>query len=162
MAENKLPNIEVEGVKLIFRNFSGIADEFNREGDRNFSFIIEDENQAKELLEDGWNVKTRKDKETDEILYYYLKVKVNLDSNWPPRIKMIIGEKAVTIDDKNINLLDGADIQYADMVISPYQNPNRKWQNAIGKDGITAYANELYVVCNSSRIGEKYQDYDEI
>lgn len=153
MADNKLPILEVEGVKLIYRNFSGAPSQFNADGDRNFCFIIEDEKQAEELKKDGWNVKTR---ETEDGQFSFLKVKVNMDSSWPPRIKMIIGDKAVTIDKNNIDLLDGADIQYADIVINPYE-----WE-VNGNTGISAYLSELYVVCNSSRIGEKYQEYEEI
>lgn len=153
MAENRIPSLEVEGVKLIYRNFSGAPSQYNADGDRNFCFIIEDEKQAKELQKDGWNVKIR---ETEDGSFSFMKVKINMNSSYPPKIKMIIGEKAVTIDENNINLLDGADIQYADIVINPYE-----WE-VNGSTGISAYLSELYVVCNSSRIGEKYQDYDEI
>ena len=92
MAENKIPSLEVEGVKLIYRNFSGAPSQYNADGDRNFCFIIEDEKQAKELQKDGWNVKIR---ETEDGTFSFMKVKVNLNSSYPPKIKMIIGENMI-------------------------------------------------------------------
>lgn len=151
---DRLPYLEIEGVKLIYRNFSGTASKYNAEGERNFCFVIEDPKLADELKKDGWNVRT-KDME-DDTSFMYLKVKVNLDSSYPPKIKMIIGDRAVNVDKDNIHLLDGADIQFADIVVAPYE-----WEMN-GNTGIAAYLRELYVTCNTTKLGEKYSKYDEI
>lgn len=150
---NRIPNLEIEGARIVYRNFSGKPSKFNNEGDRNFCVIIDDPVQFENLQADGWNVKCN-NPDDEEKSMMYMKVKVNLESYAPPRIKMIIGEKSVSIDENNIELLDGADIAYCDMVISPYQ-----WEMN-GNSGISAYLKELYVICNTSKIGEKYADYE--
>ena len=41
--------LQIDDARIIHRNFSGVGSKFNREGDRNFSIIIEDEEQARAL-----------------------------------------------------------------------------------------------------------------
>ena len=48
---------DIDGRQIIFKNFEGRGDKFNREGDRNFSLRIDDENTADALVKEGWNVR---------------------------------------------------------------------------------------------------------
>lgn len=145
--------LEIEEAQIIWRNFSGAPSKYNADGERNFCVVLKDNVEYEKLIEEGWNAKVREPDGEDPL--FYLKVKVNVDGKYPPRIKMIFGDKAVDVDRNNIELLDGADIRYCDMVISPYE-----WEMN-GNKGIAAYLKELYVICNTSRIGEKYTQYDE-
>ena len=63
-----MPNdntVLMEGVKIIFRNFSGKEGQYNREGDRNFAVLLDD-GVAETMAADGWNVKWLKPREDDE------------------------------------------------------------------------------------------------
>ena len=42
----------VEGARLVFRNFSGKEGQYNREGDRNFAVIL-DQETAERMAADG-------------------------------------------------------------------------------------------------------------
>ena len=59
--------LQIDDARIIHRNFSGIGSKFNREGDRNFSIIIEDEEQANALIDEGWNVKIKAPKDEESI-----------------------------------------------------------------------------------------------
>jgi hypothetical protein len=57
-----LDNVLMEGVRIIFRNFSGKEGKYNREGDRNFAVLLDDKT-AHAMAEDNWNVKWLKPRE---------------------------------------------------------------------------------------------------
>ena len=58
--------LQIDNAHIIFRNFSGEASKFNREGDRNFALRIFDQDIADKLLDLGWNVKIKPPREEGE------------------------------------------------------------------------------------------------
>lgn len=161
MAEKRrMDDLVIEGARLIFRNFSGKADQYNREGDRNFNVVIDNEEFAQRLIKEGWNIKVRLPKEDGEEVMYRLPVKVNFSSDYPPTIwKVNAGNNLVMITEDIVGRLDRANIRNVDLIISPYF-----WE-VNGKSGVKAYLKTMYITLEENVLEEKYahrDDSDEI
>ncbi len=145
----------MEGVKIIFRNFSGKEGQYNREGDRNFAVLLND-TVAEQMGEDGWNVKwlkPREDVDEEETPQAYLQVSVNFKGR-PPRIVMITSRGRIHLDEGSIELLDWTDITNVDLIVRPYA-----W-NVSGKTGIKAYLQSIYVTIEEDELEKKYADLE--
>jgi hypothetical protein len=145
----------MEGVRIIFRNFSGKEGQYNREGDRNFAVLL-DEKVANTMAEDGWNVKWLKPRDEDEddsALQAYLQVSVNFKGR-PPRIVVITSKGRRNIDESEAETLDWADISNVDMIVRPYE-----W-SVNGKTGIKAYLQSIYVTIEEDALELKYGDLE--
>ena len=149
MADNRIPNLKLEDCRIIFKNFSGRADKYNREGDRNFHVIIDDHELAKKLNEDGWNIKQFNATDDGEEPDYHMPIKV-VFGQYPPKIFMIAGTSRTTITEETVGMLDYAEITNVDLIINPYQ-----W-NINGNTGITAYCKEMWVTIATSEFEDKY------
>lgn len=143
----------LEDCKIIFRNFTGKETPMNREGDRNFCVLL-DPKDAKNLLEEGWNVKFLQPREDGDDPQPYLQVRV-MFGKYPPRVVMIASTGKTNLDEKSIGNLDWAEIQKADLTIRPYT-----WE-VQGKTGIKAYLKSLYVTIDEDPLELKYLDAPE-
>ena len=136
--------VEIDNAKIIFRNFSGVGDKFNREGDRNFAVVIPDQVACDALLNDtseegaSWNVKIRPPREDGEEPFMYLKVKLRF-TNRGPNVYLKSGDNFVKLDEETIGCLDDIDIEKVDMDIRPYDD------NVNGKPFRAAYLNSMCV-----------------
>lgn len=143
----------MEGVRIIFRNFSGKEGQYNREGDRNFAVLL-DEKIATVMAEDNWNVKwlkPREDEEEGTEPQAYLPVSVNFKGR-PPRIVLITSRGRTNLDEHSIEMLDWADILNVDLIVRPYE-----W-TVNGKSGVKAYLQSIYVTIEEDALEMKYAE----
>lgn len=143
--------LQMDDVKLIFRNFEGRGSAFNREGDRNFAIAIFDEDLAKRLIDEGWNVKIKAPRDGDDTPRMHLAVKVKFNDRGP-NVYLTSGSNKRKLDEEGIACLDYIDIIEANVDIRPYD-----WE-VNGKTGRTAYLQTLEVIQDTDRFAEKYAE----
>jgi hypothetical protein len=146
----------MEGVKIIFRNFSGKEGQYNREGDRNFAVLLDDD-VAEAMAADGWNVKWLKPREDDEDEkeQAYLSVSLNFSKGRPPKVVLVTSRGRTTLAEQDVELLDWADITNVDLIVRPYE-----W-TVNSKTGIKAYLQSIYVTIEEDPLEIKYADLDQ-
>jgi hypothetical protein len=144
----------MEGVRIIFRNFTGKEGQYNREGDRNFAVLL-DEKIATAMAEDNWNIKWLKPREDEEdaVPQAYLPVSVNFKGR-PPRIVLITSRGRTNLFEEDIEMLDWADILNVDLIVRPYA-----WE-VNGKTGVKAYLQSIYVTIEEDPLEIKYNALD--
>lgn len=140
----------IENARIIYRNFSGTATQFNREGDRNFCVFIDDPEFANQLNEIGWNVKIRRPRDPDDDVAHYIKVNVSYRFR-EPKIFRHIGKAIIETHEDTVSELDKDDILFCDIVINPHQ-----WERPNGDSGISAYLDTLHAVIQPDYFSEKY------
>lgn len=148
--------IVMEGVRIVFRNFAGKEGQYNREGDRNFAVLL-DEEIAKALLNDGWNVKwlePREDADEGTERQAYLQVSVSWKGR-PPTVVLITSRGRTNLDESQVDMLDWADITNVDLIVRPYN-----W-DVNGKTGIKAYLKSLYVTIEEDELERKYAELNK-
>lgn len=144
--------LQIDGAKIIYRNFAGVGSKFNREGDRNFSLLIEDQETANALIELGWNVKIKDPREEGDTPFMHLPVKVKFNDRGPKAYLYAGGPKPVELDEESIACLDDVDIMTVDLDIRPYD-----WE-VNGKAGRTAYLQSIHVTQEVDRFAARYRD----
>lgn len=143
--------LQIDDARLVYRNFSGAGSKFNREGDRNFSVVIEDRELADQLIEEGWNVKIRPPRDEDEQPFMHLPVKIKFNDRGPA-VYLITGGRKNELDEESIGCLDDIDILGVDLDIRPYN-----WE-VNGKTGRTAYLQAIHVTQEVDRFAMRYED----
>lgn len=113
-----IKNVEV--LRTPFRNFSGGPTKLNPDGGKRFFNIRLDEELAKTMTKEGWNVKELEAREDGEEPLWILEVKVNYGGKKPPRIVSITASGKKPIREESVDLMDSAEIESADVIIRPY------------------------------------------
>lgn len=151
MAErNEQKTLLIEDARLIFRNFSGVEREYNSEGDRNFSVILEP-SLARKLLEEGWRVKQLKPREEGEEGDYHLKVTVNYKKGRPPRCVLISSSNRTELGGDEVGILDSVDIKRADVFINGW------WSDMAG-GGYGGFLKTALITINEDELEMKYAE----
>jgi hypothetical protein len=150
-------NVTFEGARIVFRNFAGREGMYNREGERNFAVLLDDD-VAEAMARDGWNIKTLKPREGDEDPHPqpYLQVSVGFGKGRPPRIVMISSRGRTDLGEEECEVLDWADIANVDLIVRPYE-----WV-VNGKTGTKAYLKSIFVTINEDELELKYADLNQV
>lgn len=143
--------LQIDDARIIYRNFSGRPSKWNREGERNFSLVIDDPEIANKLLDEGWNVKIKAPRDEGDSPFMHLTVKVKFN-NRGPNVYLKTGSKINRLDEESVSRLDNIDIQSIDLDIRPYD-----WEVS-GKTGRTAYLQSIYVTQEIDRFAERYAE----
>lgn len=136
--------LQIDDARIVYRNFSGIGSKYNREGDRNFAVVIDNQEAADALLDESWNVKIKPPRDEDEDPFMYLPVKVKFNDRGP-NVYLKSGTRQVRLDEESISCLDDIDIIGVDLDVRPYD-----WE-VNGKTGRTAYLQSIRVTQDLDR-----------
>lgn len=136
--------LQIDDARIIYRNFAGRGDKYNREGDRNFAVVIPDEEMADELTNIGWNVKIKPPREDGDTPFMFLPVKVKFNDRGP-NVYLKTGNVQNKLDEESVGLLDNIDIISVDLDIRPFD-----W-DVNGKQGRTAYLQSIRVIQDIDR-----------
>lgn len=145
---------DINGRQIIFKNFEGRGDKFNREGDRNFSLRIDDPDTADALIKEGWNVRIKEGRDEDEGPFMRLPIKVKF-TNYGPNVYLWTGGRRNELDEESIACLDNIDIESVSMDIRPYD-----WE-VNGRTGRTAYLQSMEVIQRIDRFAARYANMDD-
>lgn len=149
-------NITMEGVRILpgqFRNFTGRVGKYNLTGERHFAVQIDDVT-AEQMARDKWNVKTLKALEEGEPDTYFIEVAVSYKGR-PPRIVVMSSKGRQNLTEKEVEILDWANYDVADMIIRPYN-----W-HVQDNSGIKGYLQALYVTITEDALELKYAEIIE-
>ena len=128
MAERapRKPKIKLENTRFIYKtNFAGKENDFGNDS-RQANVVINDQAVLDYLLAQGYNVKETKprDEEDDQFIpEYFVVVKVNYDSEYPPEIYLVEGTcEPVLLDANTVGQIDLSYIKNVDVELGQYEN----------------------------------------
>ena len=153
-----------EEVKISKRNFSGVVDDYNERGYRQFSLKFTDANIIAGLLNLGWPLSDKSFKDEDGEIHplAYLTVYVNYENERKAPIIKTIAKNNTTgklqktvLSKEEVKTLDGADISNIKLKLSRYSSVNSR----TGKPYTKAYLSTMHCTIKSDEFDE---DEDEI
>lgn len=132
-----------------FRNFSGEkTGRYDQPGKRYFHVVIEDPEIADELTNDGWAVHILAPRDPQDDPVHFLKISVKPNSTYfRCDCYSVANGNTTLLNEQTLKTLDGADIQFADLDIRPYEYE---------AGNISAQLEEGYFNIASSRFASKY------
>lgn len=142
--------LQIDDAKIIYRNFKGTGTKFNREGDRNFSILIEDEEIANALVQEGWNVKFKEARDESDTPFMTLPVKIKINERGPS-VYLKVGDRVIELGEDSIGMIDDISIEHVDLDLRPYN-----WE-VNGKNGRTAYLHSMEVTQRIDRFAARRQ-----
>lgn len=141
--ERNIHFTDIDGRGIRFANFSGKEiPPYNPAGKRNFCVDILDPDFAKELADEGWNVRfDNKEREDGKQYPPNLKIEISYNDKVPhPRIMMEQAGNKVWLDESTIGDLDAMEIiRIIEMEVRPYN-----WE-VRGSRGVSAYLSKMRI-----------------
>lgn len=147
--------VTFEGVRIIFRNFSGAPTKFNAKGGKRTFNIVLDHDTAEKMSADGWNVRYLRPREEEEEPQPVLKVNVNFDGR-PPTVVLITSRGKTRLSPDTVPVLDYAEVTNVDCIINQYHYVGND-----GQPGISAYLQSIYVTIQEDELELKYASVPE-
>lgn len=141
-------DIVLEGVRLIFKNFSGAKGQYNPQGKRNFHVILPPD-IAEQLGNAGWNVKRFEPRMEGDDPMFTLPVAVSYRL-YPPKIVLVSSNGKTILDEDELNILDFTQFTNIDVIINPSH------YNFNGQQGIKAYLRSMYATIYEDELEKKY------
>lgn len=144
--------VKIEEAQLIFKNFSGAPDRFNPDGGKRQFAVVLDEENARAMLADGWNVKWPQERENDEegvVRNPYITIAVSFKVR-PPKIVLITSVSRTQLSEEMVGTLDWANIQQCDLIF------NASYWEVGDKTGVKAYLKTMYVTVEEDELERKY------
>lgn len=151
-------NIEVQNAHIFWTNFAGKENQFGNRT-RNFNVAVPEAAVA-EMERLGYRVRKEVAGAPEDGNYvYFVNVKVNMESTYPPEVVLFSEWKGKRtrrpLDINSIGELDRIDIKLCDLRIHCYNSPKFP-----GK--CTGYLNTMYVVQEPNVMFDgKYDDWDD-
>lgn len=147
--------LQIDNARILWPNFAGAEKGYDREGDRNFTLVFDNEALVDELIADGWNIKKRASDDPDEPPFMTMKVKLSYKeradgSVFGPKAYLWTNGIRNELDQDSIACLDHIDRGEINMDIRPHD-----WEYH-GKTGRTARLNVIEVFQNVDRFQERY------
>lgn len=144
--------MQIDDARLIYRNFTGRGDRYNREGDRNFSVVIPDAETADLIASRGYRVKVKPPREEGEDPFITLPVKLKFNDRGP-LVYLVSNGKQQRLTLETAGMIDHIDIVTVNLDIRPYD-----WV-VNGDTGRTAYLQSIQVFQKCDRFAT--HEYDE-
>lgn len=134
MAEKRV--VCIDDTKFIYwTNFSGDPERDNFGSDvRKGNVIIPSEFQARELMNEGFNVRRTEPRDGEEEGFeptYFVSVTANYNTNWPPKIYLVSGDaEPKLLDMESVGIIDKIRVKNVNVVLNPYYN-NRTHRSSL-------------------------------
>lgn len=152
MSLTRNDNITIYNAKLMYRNFSGKATDYNAKGNRNFCIFLET-GLARQMEADGWTIKWLDPKDPDDAPQAMISVKVSFEK-YPPAAVVISEGRQTRLSEETVDMLDWADIAECDVVLNPSNYTYR------GVSGVKAYLKSLYATLVVDELAKKYNYHE--
>jgi len=143
-------NITLEGARLIFRNFAGNPDDYNKQGGLRTTGVLIPNDLAEEMKEEGWNIKYLKPRDPQDEPQAFLTVKCKF-GKIKPTIYICTEHGKTLLDEDSVESIDYAEIRDVDIVIRPYEYE---------PGCISAYIKTMYVNIVEDVFADKYRYED--
>jgi len=152
-----MEKLQLDEYPITFKNFRGEKGQYNAEGERSFSILIEDPEEAIRLIDLGWALRPLKVREEGDPVVHHLPVKVGFGGYSPPRIYKVSmsSNSYVQLDSNTVAMLDWLSIAHVDVILNPYE-----W-SVLGETGVKAYLNTMFVVLDENALDLKYAGFVE-